>query len=152
MQTQKLLDLAEHLEFGKLGHDDFAFHTWSCKVKEKVKGKNVCKTLGCAIGECPTLFPEDWRFSGDLRPLYRDNIGTINSTMDFFKINRDEAEHLFIPMYQMTWLYGGDKLFGDSSKKQVADNIRTFVNLNNTPFKRVKNRLLIKLNKVLETF
>lgn len=60
MNKERLLKLAEHLEVGELGHEVFDFTVYG-----------GCGFAGCALGECPTVFPDDWAFRG-LTPMLRD--------------------------------------------------------------------------------
>jgi len=149
MHKQRLLDLADHLEFGKLGHDKFDFSIWS----RRANLENSCGTAGCALGECPFLFPNDWKFHNGIantrRPSYKNNPGALSSAVEFFDITFTEASHLFLPMEQQTWLYGKKLLF-DASRKEVADNIRDFVNAKSTPYKALKIFIKTKLNDLIE--
>lgn len=126
MHAERLLKLAQHLETGKLGHDRFDFNYYNAKFN--------CGTAGCAIGECPTVFPDDWILSGADLPIYREARydcglhGTVcESGMAFFEISRLVYEHLFIPLGQRAGQFGGETLTRSATKEQVAANIRAFV-------------------------
>ncbi len=58
MHRERLLKLAEHLEHGELGHDYFDIQSFN----EGSSAKKPCGSAGCAIGECPIVFPHDWVF------------------------------------------------------------------------------------------
>lgn len=115
MNKERLLKLANHLEFGVLGHISFNFS----RLNEGsiINEKTLCKTNGCAIGECPIAFPEDWEFRQfgasigeyievipSLKVYSRDNTIVSSSVSPsfrsaelFFDIDEKESEILFIP-------------------------------------------------------
>lgn len=62
IHKNRLLKLAAHLEKGKLGHKVFAFAYINANARGLELKRNGCGTMGCAIGECPIAFPNDWRF------------------------------------------------------------------------------------------
>ena len=49
MNRERLLRLADHLDHGKLGHEEFDFKQYNDTTE------SMCGTAGCAIGECPIL-------------------------------------------------------------------------------------------------
>ncbi len=121
---ERLLKLADHLEWGKLGHDEFTIIRYSdfnfCRP---------CGTTGCAIGECPFLFPDKWEFSG-CAPILIGGDKSLNPiifAMEFFGATKQEASHLFVEDAQETIRYGGQRLFENATKEEVAANIREFV-------------------------
>ena len=128
---RRLLQLAEHLEHGQLGHDEFSFNSYH-KTTE-------CGTIGCALGECPTIWPECWMLVPDSSGYYRNMLWphlrtlgnaaakTDQSASIFFNLTIEELSHLFYPNRQITHLYGGEDLGDDATKQQVAANIRAFV-------------------------
>lgn len=110
---KRLIKLAEHLETGKLGHKRFDFNVYNNVSEPR------CGTAGCAIGECPILFPSYWKwdYSGD--PALRR--GDSKAYSAFFEITQEEYKLLFIP---------SEEPFGlppTATRKQVAKNIRDFV-------------------------
>ena len=131
MNKERLLKLAEHLEKGQLGHEIFSFTTfnsddWQDRADIN-RGITGCGTSGCAIGECPFVWPEEWSF--DLlegMPVLRKCSGPMDSACKWFGLTDNEACHLFLPgCYRMQ--YGGNPLGGRATKDQVAANIRAFV-------------------------
>jgi len=118
MHAERLLKLAQHLETGKLGHDGFDFKVYH--------DEGDCGTVGCAIGECPTVFPDDWEIDRH-EPVLRGYSSQAQSAMNFFFINRPQYHHLFVPNMQKPSQFGGVDLDGDATKEQVAANIRSFV-------------------------
>ncbi len=132
----RLLKLADHLEKGKLGHKKFDFNVYD--IGQRIISKNVigqkinCGTNGCAIGECPVLFPRQWFFYELNRPMLRSHGSTQQSGEDFFGISQEEYRHLFLPSdkwetTQQPKLFGG-RILGPRAKKQsVANNIRAFI-------------------------
>lgn len=131
----RLLKLAAHLQKGKLGHDRFDFETWH---------QVNCTSAGCAIGECPTIWPRAFRFSRVvycfLDDVRKGNViltGTRKqneeAAMKWFDLNSAEVVHLFVPTTSDNWrmqkpeLYGGRILGPKAKPAQVAANILAFV-------------------------
>lgn len=128
---ERLEKLAAHLESGNLGHELFnfnQFHIGPHPIKE-----TRCGTEGCAIGECPFVFPEDWEFCecGQLsvKPRLKSSAGTryhdsLSDAIDFFHLKGIEARLLFMP-------FGGefqeDSLSDKATAAQVAQQIREFI-------------------------
>ena len=118
---KNLEKLAEHLETGQLGHKVFDFSTYNSNGASSNYAP-VCGTNGCAIGECPILFPEDWKFDNDGMPILLN--GTVR---DFFEITNEQYLHLFIPEDQQPEKFGGKILDGSATRYEVAANIRAFI-------------------------
>lgn len=118
MNSERLLKLATHLESGNLGHDIFDFGVYHQETKD-------CGTLGCAIGECPYAFPDEWEMQNGC-PIYAMSSDSLEdekeSGMVFFDINGVDYVHLFVPESAPR---GG--LSVTASRHEVADNIRKFV-------------------------
>jgi hypothetical protein len=136
---KRLLKLAAHLENGKLGHKKFNFAVFNGHMEKgilKQADENGCATLGCAIGECPFVFPRLWEWSNGFPKLKQTNgerwscVGngeTFSDVEAFFDLFHSEARHLFMPHRQHPGLYGGVILNVRATRKQVASNIRAFV-------------------------
>lgn len=112
----RLLQLADHLEHGKLGHKIFDFEHYNVTDGIQLTDGN-CGTRGCAIGECPILWPNDWYFSVSGNPVINSQIGTFQSGMIWFDIDHLMYSSLFEP---------GDVLGNSATKEEVAANIRGF--------------------------
>jgi hypothetical protein len=132
IRTDRLIKLAEHLETGKLGHEQFRFKHLNMNQGPlgPVHCETGCGTMGCAIGECPIAFPGEWEFkggvptlSGEYGPEFAD---WAFSAQEFFGINHIMMAHLFIPHAQKE-NYGGGELSPSATKEEVARNIRLFV-------------------------
>lgn len=107
MNKERLLKLADHLEFGVLGHQ--IFNLTRLNDGEIINSVTLCKSSGCAIGECPIVFPEDWEFRRfdigyEIVPVLKSygifNPGisaSFTSAQDFFDITDKESEILFLP-------------------------------------------------------
>lgn len=126
IEYARLLKLAKHLESGKLGHEEFNFAQFNNAKEPK------CGTAGCAIGECPIAFPNDWEFrAGQSVALIGSKIRLYTSeshgAKKFFGLTHHQADHLFYPEMQDTKLYGGKYLEDDATRHEVASNIRIFV-------------------------
>ena len=118
---KNLEKLAEHLERGQLGHKVFDFSTYNSNGESSIYAPE-CGTNGCAIGECPILFPEDWKFDGYGMPILLNG-----SIRDFFGIDPEQYRHLFIPYEQQPEKFGGKILDGSATRYEVAANIRAFI-------------------------
>ena len=132
IRVDRLRILADHLLNGKLGHKVFDFSTYN----EGENSENECGTNGCAIGECPIAFPDDWMWAKRLPVLKRiveSQTGDFyfrnyESGMEFFNISHSQYNHLFMPEAQEA-KYGGKSLCDYSTKEEVAKNILTFCDL-----------------------
>lgn len=124
IRIDRLEHLAEFLENGILGHKKFDID----KYNSRSDGR--CGSAGCALGECPTLWPDDWMFRGEgisLRAFPHKHAE--NSAIAWFGVSIEEVHHLFYSHYQHPKLYGGEKLGGGATRYQVAANIRAFVQI-----------------------
>ena len=131
IRFDRLKKLANHLIKGNLCHEQFDFekynYSYNCKFK-----RNGCATVGCAIGECPFVFPKYWCFSkDDKQPKLRrlNNFGFTDSRLSgikFFVLNQIQYCHLFIPNDQLR-KYGGKKLGKKATPKMVGNNILAFI-------------------------
>lgn len=124
MNTKRLLKLADHLESGKLGHKRFNFAQLNDTNEPK------CGSAGCALGECPIVFPEHWQWrTGGIPGLRRgrDTWNTFAGAMAFFRVSQSAVYHLFSPRDQRPLDFGGISLSDKATRKQVAANIRSFV-------------------------
>jgi hypothetical protein len=127
VEKMRLNILAEHLEDGKLAHDAFDFSVYHFNPVE-VEPSSTCGTVGCALGECPGLFPKDWYFSGPVPRLTgTEYLGAYTSASIYFGISYEAAQHLFSPNDQKPALYGGKILGPDATRYEVAENIREFI-------------------------
>jgi len=139
---KRLLKLAEHLETGKLGHKKFDFGKYNSEKDPHTEVKPYsCGYAGCALGECPIVFPKLWQFSIDgtpaLRTSNRDNayLDGARESQEFFGITYNEAGALFVPNGEWcngdTWYetapWNKKVLIDSATKKQVAAAIRRFV-------------------------
>lgn len=128
MNKQRLEALATHFESGKLGHEVFDFGTYNANKERQLIISNECGYAGCALGECPILFPEDWIFGvWGPRLINLEDRSVIYSATVFFDITTEEADHLFFPRNQDTTKYGGKELNRYATKEEVAANIRAFI-------------------------
>lgn len=141
MNKERLLKIANHLSYGNLAHDVFSFITYNDSLGGRYKN-NGCGTHGCAIGELPKIFPEDFAFvSGKYRnaPLLlesqditeHDKIVSIRKYLD---LNKNEYEMLFIPYkhkqieaFNNKYKANLIKLDEDATRYEVSGNIRKFI-------------------------
>jgi hypothetical protein len=125
LYKERLLKLAQHLETGDLGHNHFYFGDYN----QNGTVTNPCGTQGCAIGECPIVFPDDWEFledDGEFLPVLEGYWTPRVSGMDFFGLDRKEYDGLFIPYCDLPWDVGLH-LASTATQWEVAQNIRRFV-------------------------
>jgi hypothetical protein len=126
---RRLLKLATHLESGKLGHERFKFSAYNSFPKNQDRGPR-CGTAGCAIGECPIVWPRRWRFGSGGYPCI---VGCDDqprwSGTEFFGLDLDEYNHLFVPYNQNPCQFGGRELGLNATRGQVAKGIREFVKI-----------------------
>jgi len=133
MNKERLLQLAAHLEVGLLGHAVFNFSVYNGNGNSPLLGLaderlKSCGTNGCAIGECPIIWPEAWHFGvrGVTLALESDK-DTEEGGCHWFGLSINQYEHLFAPYSQEPFTYGGEFLDGNATKEEVASNIRSFV-------------------------
>lgn len=107
IHAQRLLKLADHLDYGKLG---LKFHFESYRVQTS------CGTAGCALGDCRTVFGKDFNEDDFGRAVVR--------AIEFFGITFNETMRLFAP-----WNLHNEtsKINVNSTKEEVASHIRSFV-------------------------
>ena len=136
MEKDRLLKLAEHLENGRPGgHVEFYFGDWHRPLPPDERATpqepTHCGTLGCAVGECPVLWPEEWAFI-DGYPRLRSVLGissVIGSAASFFGINIEDTVCLFTPgEYRWWWEpITASVLRSTASAEDVAESIRMYV-------------------------
>jgi hypothetical protein len=122
MNKERLLKLADHLLNGELGHREFDFTTYNNSIGQ-------CGTRGCAIGECPIVFPEDWVWRYDSycpSLINKDILSAAACAREYFEISDDEYSILFIPQFFEEKDRPG--LYYYASKEEVANQIIDFVN------------------------
>jgi hypothetical protein len=134
IHKRRLLKLARHLLHGELAHEVFDFTCWNkgidWDIVKKHKG-NVCGTNGCAIGECPRVFPRFFKWNHTEVEMrkgddYREN-WHVSLQYDFFGLSQPEFDALFIP--ECAW--SGDpnnsrRLPSNATRYDVAKNIISF--------------------------
>lgn len=153
MRSDLLLQLAEHLEKGQLGHQTFDFTT----LNDGPFHTDGCGTTGCALGELPILFHDDWKFKRinnvitghAIRyiPALKDNLhvhrnvfhrnvfhGPYQDTERYFDLTETEVEFLFSPLdvddedaEEEEVDNERDLLYGSATRLDVATRIRRFV-------------------------
>jgi len=124
VNAKRLLKLADHLDHGKLGHRQFDMDTWNSGYIDS----RGCGTAGCAIGECPIVWPKLWRFQrlgpGAIPMIRTADVlrsGSAESSgQQFFDLRFHDFCHLFFSSHYPEFNY-------NPTSKQVARRIRTFV-------------------------
>lgn len=125
---ERLQQLLEHLEFGRLTVREFRMDAW-----REVRAGSV---VGCSAGECVRLWPMYWHFARTLmtpgwKPVLRGSEmgGTIVSLAMFFGLNFDEACMLFTlgRGIEPGRLWGGQGMSTETTRDQAAANLRKYV-------------------------
>lgn len=129
MRADRLLKLAEHLRNGKLGHKKFDITEFN-----NADGPR-CGTAGCAIGECPVIFPREWKWSKHGYPALRRGgmCYGFDAAAEFFEISGVAVPVLFgydTPDEVVCGSegYGLPPQHHRASRLQVAKRIEKFVN------------------------
>lgn len=146
----RLLILARHLDSGNLAHKTFNFDFFN-KINHGEKfQRNGCGTVGCAIGELPSLFPRHWKFESYtpnalftptvLDPVLRSktSLSPWQAAAKFFDIDYQESHALFTPLVDRPWAKN-TQLKGVATRKQVAASIRAFVTWKDNKIATSKN-------------
>jgi len=128
----RLRRLAKHLRGTHRAHKTFDFNIYANGEINK-KG-NYCGSRGCAIGEFPAVWPNEWDWknfelgAGDVVHKSQEDENTNYLVIaDFFSITKDQVNHLFSPMDQSPKEFGGQELDEDATADEVADNIDAFI-------------------------
>ena len=122
MQVDRLLKLVAHLKAGRPGgHAQFDFGSWHVGVP----ADGHCGTLGCALGECPVVFPEDWDFT-DGQPCYKGEAFHVHAAERFFEIPYWDAYAMFLPE-EPRWWASGQELSEEAAALEVAESIEQYV-------------------------
>ena len=134
MNKERLLKLAEHIESGELGHKKFDFRQYNLQKNGFSPDPYSCGYAGCAIGECPIIFPEDWVFNKIAKPVLKnftsDNFDDPSEcTAKFFDLRELEVKFLFYPGKRIITKKGlityspSEK----ATRQQIAKHIKKFV-------------------------
>jgi hypothetical protein len=141
IHEERLLKLVAHLESGKLGHEVFYFGHYNTEADMTAPVADIsdyepvgaprCGTAGCAIGECPILFPRSWKFNSYGWPTLRagSHSDPMDAAREFFGLSYGDAASLFLPGPADGRCDGvvGPRLGRDASKQEVAQHIRRFI-------------------------
>jgi len=129
VHIERLKVIAKHLRDGELGHAVFDLNFWNDSFDSegtKVEIPEECGTVGCPIGECPIVWPENWVFNEKGKPVLKRKPKCLSGVHDviadtayWFGLTMDEAEYLFMPDF-----YPREQ---HKSKKPVAVRIEKFI-------------------------
>lgn len=128
MNKTRLLALADHLESGQLIHKVFDVGVVNDNRRYGPITPNGCGTHGCAMGEIPAVFPDQWVFdrAGSIKLMAGVADASINQLIRnvaaFFDVSERQVLDLFFPRE-----LGGGSLSLESKKEDVAANIRRHV-------------------------
>lgn len=81
------------------------------------------------IMELPEIFKKDWYYSDNYMPVCKADKEerTITSIIEYFGINEDIFNHLFVIGRQSSELYGGWLLTDTPTVEELADNIEALI-------------------------
>ena len=128
IRFDRLKELAGHLETGQLAHERFDFSCYNANEDGSDLEIGACGTLGCAIGEFPAIWPEEFSWHGGGIASAKMKIWNgLDLAVCWLGIYLDAVEHLFFPLEQEPSLYGGRRLGPDATRHEVAANIRAFI-------------------------
>ena len=130
---EKLKMLLQHLETGKMLHENFNFNMFNNINIKKSKIRNVlnCGTCGCALGEMPIL-DKDFKFDAKGNLKFKKQLISFyfcENVLEYFELAFIEFIHLFYPNQQKTDWYGGKDLSKISTKSEVINNIKEFLKI-----------------------
>lgn len=123
IHVKRLEKLATHLEKAKLAHEKFNFNVFN-------SGRRIsrlrCASEGCAIGECPAVFPRQWKWhQGSVSLTNGHPFEEKRSAMEFFGLTMEDATKLFYPTSRNEDVVG--RLKETATRFQVAAGIREFL-------------------------
>jgi hypothetical protein len=136
MNLERLTKIADHLEHGNLGHQVFDFENYN-DSPDSNEAPVGCGTNGCALGEFPIIFPNEWEFIGrhiNLKQQDRHTPTAIQAAA-FLNLESVEVHALFYPTgYPKPHIYmeiNGIEFYQlpyNATRYDVAANIRKFIN------------------------
>lgn len=136
IKTDRLLILAEHLRKRK----QFEGANRSASLPTLRIHENGCiiRHFDFPFYECAHIFSE-WTFTSDGLPSLREvSQSTIaDSAMDYFNLDNSLFQHLFSPLAQDYEKYGGRILQRNASKRDIAFNIRCFLETRENKITRI---------------
>lgn len=90
-----------------------------------------CGTVCCAIGWLPKIDPKNWKWNEDEEPSLIDSNGyncdASSDGQEYFGIDEDLFDHMFIPNSQWRDEFGGKELTRHTTAKKVAKNIAVII-------------------------
>lgn len=126
MRKKRLLKIVDHLLHGQIGHEVFDFSRLNYHKKKEVHCINCCGTNGCAMGELPFIFPDEWEFRNAKVLLKKGSSLTgMEDIEKFFKISKEEIIGLFYPDRYRIW--SETILPKTATKEEVAQGILDFI-------------------------
>jgi len=131
IHKERLIQMANHLLYGKLGHVKFDFSTINSSCQD------ACGYAGCAMGEMPVIWSDCWQFHrGTVVNNSHDWNTSDEQIANWFGINERERSHLFEAKHQNIIKYGGTELDHYATKEQVANNIFAFLKKKDPQFEK----------------
>ena len=141
MRSDRLLELAAHLKSDRRGHKVFDFNCFSVGVRDPER--HGCGSAGCAFGELPVVWPDEWEFGEPWHPnmpecdygvrLKSETSFDANSSSarlgacEWFDLTKDEVHALFYPGLELSEISPIEVLRVNATAEQVADRFIVFV-------------------------
>lgn len=134
VNLNRLKKIADHLESGEMMHKFFDFTTFNSEARDFTG----CGTAGCAVGEFPAIWPDDWEFKkvpdqiieNYYTPRLKKTKGmstgskVVEDVKEWLSISDKEFMLLFVPYAEEPF-----RLTAFATKEQVAANIRKFIKI-----------------------
>lgn len=126
IEIERLNVLAEHLSKGDL-YERIDRSSSSVPLSIYQNGRAI-RYYDFPFCECVHIFKE-WIFTSDGLPVLNgiSQPTVVDSAMDFFNMDSYLFQHLFSPMAQDCDTFGGHMLERNATEKEVAHNIRCFL-------------------------
>lgn len=116
MNVERLKKLAEGL-LTVVDPKHFNMNLW-------IDGEGIpgeCGTTGCAIGWCPKIFPDDWRYGYKLPRLTHATGLVVRDVEEFFGLSADQCDYLFFESSYHTYFEVTPKMVADRILKLIED-------------------------------
>jgi len=127
IRLDRLQKVYDHMKSGVLGHKIFDYGSYNLDLVKTPYGddlvapkKGTCGTLGCAMGEFPIIFPNDFKF-GPYKIISKNRV----SSNKFLGIPYHVEHYLFVPNTEFDGLKPSPGW--KATRKQVTRHIGNFL-------------------------
>ncbi len=140
IELARLKKLLAHMKNKRnLRHKEFRFRNFCTVLDTDNPAKPYCGTAGCMGGEVPGIWPRHWKWVEGVHgqsfyPCLRNPSDPTNTVTrydlgEFFGLSESQTRHLFYPDWQNPEAYGGQTLSHTATRKEVVDQLDTFIRL-----------------------